>query len=80
MEEVTINMPRETFEMAKEFISTLGQALDAADAQIKAGVKATKAGESMDEMMALGAAAAPGLEGFGQELSAMSDSKLGLPL
>lgn len=75
-EEITITMPMSTFQMAKEFISQLGSALDGAEAKIKADMKGAKAAEKM-QSLGLGAEA-PGLEGFGQELSGMSDSRLGI--
>lgn len=75
-EEITITMPMSTFQMAKEFISQLGAALDGAEAKIKADMKGAKAAEKM-QSLGLGAEA-PGLEGFGQELSGMSDSRLGI--
>jgi len=75
-EQITITMPMTTFQMAKEFIAQLGSALDGAEAKIKADMKGAKAAE---KMAALGLGAeAPGLEGFGQELSGMSDSRLGI--
>lgn len=75
-EEITITMPMSTFQMAKEFIAQLGSALDGAEAKIKADMKGAKAAEKMKDL-GLGAEA-PGLEGFGQELSGMSDSRLGI--
>ncbi len=73
--QVSLTLSRETFELAKGFIAGLGQAIQAADAQIKAEEKAMKASAKMDEVMATG----QDLAGFGQELSAMSDAGMGLP-
>lgn len=73
--QVNLTLSRETFELAKGFIAGLGQAIQAADAQIKAEEKAMKASATMDQVMADGQE----LAGFGQELSAMSDAGLGLP-
>lgn len=75
-EEITITMPMTTFQMAKEFVAQLGSALDGAEAKMKADLKGAKAAEKM-KGLGIGAEA-PGLEGFGQELSGMSDSRLGI--
>lgn len=73
--QVNLTLSRETFELAKGFIAGLGQAIQAADAQIKAEEKAMKASAKMDEVMLAGGE----LAGFGQELSAMSDAGMGMP-
>jgi len=72
MEMVALEIPRPIFDQAKEFIRSFGQALEAADA----GIKANKKG--MDAQMRM-AESASGLEGFGEELSAMSNGGIGLP-
>ena len=73
--QIMLTLPRETFEMAKGFIAGLGQAISAAEAKLKADEKAAKADMAMAEIMDTGA----GLAGFGQELSAVSDNRLGIP-
>jgi hypothetical protein len=75
-EQITITMPMTTFQLAIEFIAQLGSALDGAESKIKADMKGAKAAEKM-KGLGLGAEA-PGLEGFGQELSGLSDSRLGM--
>lgn len=72
LEMVTIEIPRPIFDGAKEFIRSFGQALEAADAGIKANKKGMEAQGRMAE-------SAMGLEGFGEELSAASNSGIGLP-
>lgn len=71
-EMVTIEIPRPIFEGAKEFIRSFGQALEAADASMKANKKGLDAQARMAE-------SAMGLDGFGAELSAASNSGMGLP-
>lgn len=72
--QIQITLPRSTFDMAKGFVAGLGQSIAAAEAKLKADEKAAKAQGTMDEV--IGGA---DLAGFGQELSAMSDSRLGIP-
>ena len=71
MDEVTITLPRATFDMAREFIKAFGASLDAADQSIKAGEKAVKAEEQMSGVLG-------GLDSFGQELNAASNQSMGL--
>lgn len=73
--QIQLTLPRSTFDMAKGFIAGLSQAIGAAEAQLKADEKTMKANEAMDEIVATGA----DLAGFGDELSAMSNSRLGIP-
>lgn len=73
--QILLTLPRETFEMAKGFISGLSQAILAAEAKLKADEKAAKADAAMANIVNTGA----DLAGFGQELSAMSDNSLGIP-
>lgn len=72
--QIMLTLPRETFEMAKGFIAGLGQAIAAAEAKLKADEKAAKADMAMADIVNTGA----DLAGFGQELSAASDNRLGL--
>ena len=71
--QIQLTLPRSTFDMAKGFVAGLSQSIAAAEAKLKADEKAMKATQTMDEV--LGA----DLSGFGDELSAMSDSRLGIP-
>jgi hypothetical protein len=72
--QIQMTLPISTFELAKGFIAGLSQSIAAAEAQLKAEEKAAKANTTMSEVVASGA----DLSGFGQELSAMSDSQLGI--
>jgi len=71
-EVITLEIPRSLFDSAKTFVKGFGQALDAADAATKAASKAAGAQEQMGEGLG-------GLEGFGAELNAASQSGMGLP-
>ena len=73
--DITITLPRETFDQARTFIKAFGQALDAADATVKAEEKAAGAHETMSGI--INPQDATGLGGFGEELSAASNSGLG---
>lgn len=73
--EVHLMMPRSTFDMAKGFVAGLSQAIGAAEAKLKADEKAAKADAAMQEIVATGTE----LAGFGDELSAMSNSRMGIP-
>lgn len=73
--QIQLTLPRSTFDMAKGFVAGLSQSIAAAEAKLKADEKAMKATQTMDEVLAAGA----DLSGFGDELSAMSDSRLGIP-
>jgi len=87
--QVTITMPREAFDQAREVFKTIGQAFDVAAEKVKADEKTATAGKKGDELMAkiqdgLGGGQAAGgdagpLAGFGQELSAKSNSGMGMP-
>lgn len=70
---ITLEIPRSMFDSAKAFVKGFGQALEAADAATKASAKATQAQEQMGEGLG-------GLEGFGAELNAASQSGMGLPI
>jgi hypothetical protein len=73
--QIQLTLPRSTFDLAKGFLAGMSQAIGAAEAQLKAEEKAMKASATMDEVLATGT----DLAGFGDELSAMSDSRLGIP-
>jgi hypothetical protein len=73
--QIQLTLPRSTFDLAKGFLAGLSQAIGAAEAKLKADEKAVKADETMNEVLATGA----DLSGFGAELSAMSNSRLGIP-
>lgn len=73
--QIQLTLPRSTFDMAKGFVAGLSQSIAAAEAKLKADEKAMKATQTMDEVLGAGA----DLSGFGDELSAMSDSRLGIP-
>lgn len=73
--QIQLTLPRSTFDMAKGFVAGLSQSIAAAEAKLKADEKATKATQTMDEVLGAGA----DLSGFGDELSAMSNSRLGIP-
>ncbi len=78
-EQITITLPKATFDMAREFIKDFGAALDAADAKIKSDIKSKDAADKMDQLA--GIEADPGaadLAGFGQELSGLSNRNLGI--
>jgi hypothetical protein len=81
-EVVNLAMSRSTFEMAKQFVSALKQAIDAADSKIKADLKSTDAEGKMAELAAAmgqqGGGAPSDLAGLGSELSAASDQRMGL--
>jgi hypothetical protein len=72
--DITLTLPRETFDQARTFVKAFGQALDAADAAVKAEEKAAGAHEAMSGIMNPQDA---GLGGFGEELNAASNSGLG---
>jgi len=73
--QIQLTLPKSTFDLAKGFLAGLSQAIGAAEAKLKADEKAMKATATMDELMSTGA----DLAGFGDELSAMSNSRLGIP-
>lgn len=75
-ETVTLTLPQSTFDMAKEFVSALGQIMSAADAKLKADRKGQAAG---DTLQGLFPEQASGLEGFQDELSSASNAMNGLP-
>ena len=72
--EITMTMPRATFDMARQFVKAFGQVLDAADAAAKASEKAQGAQANMAEAIPTDA-----LAGLGDELNAASNSQMGLP-
>jgi hypothetical protein len=78
-EEITLSLPRATFETAREFVTLFKQVLDAADARIKAEEKTMASSQKFGEFMQPAPEQGqPGLEGFEQELAAMSNRGLGL--
>ena len=71
-ETITLQLPRPVFDAARDFIKGFGQALDAADASIKAGQKNQDAHSKMSGSLG-------DLAGFSDELNAASQSGMGLP-
>lgn len=73
-EEITLTMPKSTLDIARQFVKAFGQALDAADATVKASQKSAKADE------ALGAMLNPQdpMAGFAQEMTQASNRGMGL--
>ena len=72
--DVTLTLPRATFDMVKEFILAMGQAVKAADAHVSALEKSAKAGAAIQQAVA----PQDDLGGFAQELTAASNRGLGM--
>lgn len=75
--DITLTLSREAFEGAKGFVAALSKAMDAAEAEVKAQEKAVGAEEAFGELVPDQGGA--GLGNFGQELSNVSNSGIGLP-
>jgi hypothetical protein len=73
--DVTVTLPRATFDMVKEFILAMGQAVKAADAHVSALEKSAKAGAAIQNAVA---PPQDDLGGFAQELTAASNRGLGM--
>lgn len=74
--EITITMPREAFDQAREVFKTIGQAFDAAAEKIKADEKLNSADQKGQALMDKLSPEDP-LAGFGDQLSAASNQGLG---
>jgi len=72
--DVTLTLPRATFNMVKEFILAMGQAVKAADAHVSALEKSAKAGAAIQQAVT----PQDDLGGFAQELTAASNRGLGM--
>lgn len=72
---VTVTIPRALYDQMRQVVDTLGEAMAASDSMIKADeaqANAQRQGEELIQKIG------PGLGGLGEELTAASNSGLGL--
>jgi hypothetical protein len=74
--DITLSVPRATFDQFRSFMKAFTQIMDAADSKIKADEKMAGAHGEMGDLM--NPPQTPGLEDFGNELNAASNRGLGM--